>query len=476
MENDDFFSIADQFGVMTMPGWCCCDAWQNWGIWQQEQFFIAAESLRSQLKRLRIHPSLLVFLISSDELPPEDVESTYLQVLEEEPWPAGVLSAASAADSNLTGPTGVKMTGPYSWVPPVYWLLDTNQFGGAWGFLTEGGPGENPLTLESLEVTIPSPDYWPIDNEWSYHCGNPDGLFYNLRYFVPPLNIRYGNATSVQDFSLKSQVAAYEGHRAMFEGYSRNKYTSTGVIQWMLNNAWPQMIWHLYDFYLNQGGAYFATKKACEPYHIMYSYNDRSVWVVNSLYQPVSNLVAKAGIYTIPDNTQVLAQSTPVPTLDGDGTMQLFTIPDLDGLLSVTYFLRLQLLQDDNVVSDNVYWLSTQQDILVWNETNFFRTPCSQYSNMTGLQQLPPVDLSVKSMSGVSNTNVTIYNPADVVAFFVRVRLVDDNNNDILPILWEDNYFSIWPGETRTVSAYYNEVSAEPTTIVEVWNNISGGQ
>ncbi len=96
------------------------------------------ESLRSQLKRLRIHPSVLVFLTSSDELPPVHVQHIYLKVLREEPWPAGVLSAASAANSTINGPTGVKMSGPYSWVPPVYWLQDTNQFGGAFGFLTEG--------------------------------------------------------------------------------------------------------------------------------------------------------------------------------------------------------------------------------------------------------------------------------------------------------------------------------------------------
>ena len=39
----------------------------------------------------------------------------------------------------------------------------------------------------------------------------------------------------------------------MFEAFARNKYTSTGVIQWMLNNAWPSMIWHLYDYYLRPG-------------------------------------------------------------------------------------------------------------------------------------------------------------------------------------------------------------------------------
>ncbi len=53
-----------------------------------------------------------------------------------------------------------------------------------------GGPGENPLTLESLMMTMPSQDWWPMDGDWDFHCGNPEGLFYNLRYFIPPLYAR----------------------------------------------------------------------------------------------------------------------------------------------------------------------------------------------------------------------------------------------------------------------------------------------
>ena len=61
---------------------------------------------------------------------------------------------------------------------------------------------------------------------------------------------------------------AYDSERAMFEAYSRNKYESTGIIQWMLNNAWPSLIWHLYDYYLQPAGGYFGAKKACEPLHV----------------------------------------------------------------------------------------------------------------------------------------------------------------------------------------------------------------
>jgi hypothetical protein len=46
------------------------------------------------------------------------------------------------------------------------------------------------------------------------------GLFRNLRFFTPELIARYGNATTAQAFLALSQAAAYESHRAMFEGAS----------------------------------------------------------------------------------------------------------------------------------------------------------------------------------------------------------------------------------------------------------------
>jgi len=47
----------------------------------------------------------------------------------------------------------------------------------------------------------------------------------------------------------------YDGQRAMFEAYARKQiHFPRGVIQWMLNNAWPSLIWHLYDYYLVPAG------------------------------------------------------------------------------------------------------------------------------------------------------------------------------------------------------------------------------
>src|SRR5207253_8993990 len=110
------------------------------------------------------------------------------------------------------------------------------------------------------------------------------GSFKDIHVFADALNARYGKADNAEDFTFKSQLQTYEGVRAMYEAYSRNQYQSTGVIQWMLNNAWPSIIWHLYDFYVRPGGVYFGAKRAMVPLHPLYGYDVRSDCVVSSHY------------------------------------------------------------------------------------------------------------------------------------------------------------------------------------------------
>ena len=73
LQDDDLFEQCDALGIMVLPGLCCCDAWQTWDVWTPNTHRVAADSLRSQAKRLRRFPSVVTFLYSSDELPPPDV-------------------------------------------------------------------------------------------------------------------------------------------------------------------------------------------------------------------------------------------------------------------------------------------------------------------------------------------------------------------------------------------------------------------
>jgi len=110
-ESDVFFDLCDELGLLVLPGLACCDAWQHWKDWTHETMIVAQASVQDQMIRLRRHPSMLVFLYSSDELPPENVEKMYLSVAESSGWNTVALTLSSASDviSAITGPTGVKM-------------------------------------------------------------------------------------------------------------------------------------------------------------------------------------------------------------------------------------------------------------------------------------------------------------------------------------------------------------------------------
>ena len=466
LEDDHFLELCDRMGILVLAGWCCCDHWEKWAQWDKEDEVVAAESLRDQLRRLARHPSVFDWLYGSDNPPPPKIEQLYLDVIKDVEWPNPYQSSATAKKTPA-GDTGVKMTGPYEYVAPSYWLLDTKA-GGAHGFNTETSPGPAPPPIESLRRMLPADKLWPINSDWDYHAGG--GQFKNIGVFTEALTKRYGPAKSAEEYARKAQVMAYEGHRAMFEAFGRNKYTSTGVIQWMLNNAWPGMIWHLYDWYLRPGGSYFGVKKACEPLHVQYSYDDRSIVVVNSFYQPFANMKVVATAYNL-DMSVKFSREAKV-NAEPDSSTRVFTLPEIVGL-SGTWFLSLKLEDpSDDTVSENFYWFSTTPETLQWDKGTWYTTPTKTFADYTALETLPPVTLKVASRSTDHSTTVTVTNPSKSLAFAVYLKVKKDKDGEeVLPVLWEDNYFPLLPGQTRQVTATYQNLGkAKAVVEVDGWN------
>ncbi len=470
--NDHFYEACDRKGILVMAGWCCCSYWEKWRDWKPADYAVAGASLRDQLRRLRNHPSILAFLYGSDNSPNPQAEQIYLKQFAEERWPAPAISSAADRTTPGAGATGVKMTGPYDYVAPNYWLGDPGKYGGAWGFNTETSPGPAIPERASLEEMLPKRHFWPIDEFWNFHAGG--GGYRNVRIFTAALEARYGKASGLETYVRKSQAMAYEGERAMFEAFGRNKYGSTGVIQWMLNNAWPSIIWHLYDYYLRPGGGYFGAKKACEPLHVQYSYNDRSVAVVNSYCQAFKGYTVSAKVYDL-GLAEKFSKTAPVDIAE-DSAARVFRIPEISGI-STTYFVRLELRNPaGEPVSRNFYWLSTRPDVSNWEASNGRYTPLSSFADFTALESLPRVRLRVSwraaGQGAEQEERVTVENPGKAVAFFVHLRLMA-GDREVAPVRWEDNYFELMPGEARTVTAsvHRKDLRGAPARILcDGWN------
>ena len=496
LETQAFYDLADKYGIFVMAGWCCCDMWERWNEWGNEQYKVAQASQRDQVRLLRNHPSMLVWLNGSDNPPIPSVESMYLRIEKEELWPNPTLSSASATPTTVTGPSGVKMTGPYDYVPPNYWLVDT-KLGGAWGFNTETSPGPAIPPPVSLRKFLPPDKLWPQNEVWGFHEGGE--RFQTLNFYNTSLEHRYGAPRDLNDFIRKAYAMDYEGERAMFEAYARNKFSSTGVIQWMLNDAWPSLIWHLYDYYLVPAGGYYGSKIANEPTHILYSYNDRSVAVVSE-NSALSAVAVTATLYNF-DGTQKWTQASTVD-VTRDKAKVAFTVPQPDDL-STTYFLKLTASSGGKVVSENFYWLSTKPDEMDWRKTaGTATTPQDTYADMTALQSLPPVTLRVQTKAAASPCatpfavrpqaapstprvaasecdggflyqQVTVSNPTKTLAFMVHLRLVKSDGEDVVPTFFDDNFVSLLPGESRMIGVRYRVTDLGRTAAhfeVSGWN------
>ena len=88
IEPDEFFDLADRMGVLTLPGWECCDKWEGQvngdekgDPWTAADYPVAKASMTAEAERLRDHPSVISFLIGSDFAPDATIEKNYLDAL-----------------------------------------------------------------------------------------------------------------------------------------------------------------------------------------------------------------------------------------------------------------------------------------------------------------------------------------------------------------------------------------------------------
>ncbi|MBV8156986.1 MAG: glycoside hydrolase family 2, partial [Dyella sp.] len=312
-----------------------------------------------------------------------------------------------------------------------------------------------------------------------YHASADWSTFAVLTPFDNALAHRYGAPKDLADYVAKAQLDNYDNVRAQFEAFNARMDAAkpaTGVIYWMLNNAWPSLHWHLYDYFMNPAGAYFGAKKANERVHIQYSYDSKGVVLVNHSLDDVHGLQATIRVRNLDGSVRYEKHLQDID-LAGNHTKPLETLPSVAGL-SPTYFVELDLAgSDGKPVSRNVYWLSTRQDVLDWAKSTWYLTPLTQYADLTALQSLPAATSEVHATTHREGKNdvttVTLSVPASskTVALFQHVSIRHGAHGNLaLPILWNDNDVTLWPGESITLTAQYASQEIEPVVEVSGWN------
>jgi len=469
-ETDEFYDLCDRYGVMVTQ--------QIFGRSIPDEP-LAVACIKDMILRLRNHPSLVHFLGHDETYPTPTLDKAYRDLIAEYTPERTYQPHSGAFDVKERFQTGGTRTGTrqlWTYATPSHYYR--NKEAGAWGFAQSGGIGGSIAPLSSMRRMMPEKDLWPPFTEaWSFHTVIQGASYFDA--LVKALEARYGKAAGIEDFCLKGQAMNYESARGMYEAYARNKYSATGITAWKYDAAWPASpTWQYVDWYLVAGGAYYGAKKALEPLHIQYSYDDHSVWVVNTFYRDFKGLKATARVFDL-DLKERFSQSA-TAEVGPDGKTRLFTVRWPEDI-SKTFFLSLKLEDAaGKLVSDNFYWLSTVPEIpgtQGQRDRVYFIEPKS-HPDYTALASLPPARVKhaarFEQQGHETVGQVTVENVGQTLAFLVHLAVTQgEKGEEVAPCYWSDNYLALLPGQKRTVTVRFataDLAGAAPAVALGMWN------
>ncbi len=507
----DWFEQMDAAGILVNGGFQCCDAWEVGGTLTQAQQNVLQNSAQTIGTNLRNHPSVFSFQWS-DNQPTSTQESVSIAGFTAADFypQTPLISSAEYKSTATLGPSGEK-EGPYDWVPPSYWYDTTHlgsdstvtNAGGAWGFDSEESAGNTIPTLDSLNRFMSASD---LSNLWQnpkfnqYHANYEPRCkagysFGTLCHFDTALSSRYGQWSSLSQYVEEAQAQNYENTRAQFEAFidhaNNTPLPSTGTIYWQLNKGWPTLLWSLYGSDGDQAGSYFGTQESNRSLHALYALDNGTVALDNLTNTSQSGLSVESTVYST-SGTVLDDQTASNITLASQQVRTSVLTPKVPtGTPVQVYFVELQLRQNGNLVDRNVYWLSTQPDVVNWTKTlGQPQGTLSQYANLQALQTLPQSAISATASTTTQAgpagadraTTVTITNTSSsAVAFLVRADVRRGNasgqelpgDNELQSSIWQGNDITLFPGESQTLTVTWNSADlqgAAPLVSVSGWN------
>ncbi len=445
---ETFYQLADEYGMMVWN-----DFWastQDYNV-EPQDVPLFLKNARDVVSRFRNHPSIVMWCARNEGVPQPLLNEGLIDIFRQEDGTRYYTPGSNRIN--------LRNSGPYFYQQPDTYYTKWDR-----GFSVELGV-PSPSTLEALKASIAPADLWPMGDAWAYHDWHQSGNG-RVEPFMQKIEEEFGAATSLADFERKAQMLSYNEHRAIFEGFNQHLWTpNSGRMLWMTQPAWPSNMWQIFSSDYDTPGSFYGVKKACEPMHVQLDLSDYTIAAVNTTNIDGGQVTVEATVYSL--SNQTLSTHAQTLALGPDRTVPAWTL-NLAPLFAQqgVVLVRLTLKEaSGKLLSDNTYWLAADD---------------AQYRK---LNTLPPVKLTAtatphpgqSSTGGPQDTiiDLKLTNPTATPALATKAVLLNPRTGlPILPAYFSDNYTTLLPGETRTITIHYptQPATAHPKIALRGWN------
>ena len=264
------------------------------------------------------------------------------------------------------------------------------------------------------------------------------------------------------------------GFRTIWEVWNANKLNfgdryCAGLLFWYHNSPLRQTGSRMWDWSLEPTAALYYSQDALEPLHAQFDYLSNTVTVVNDYYKAFKGYTVTADVYDF-NLKKVVTKQTKVD-LPEDGLAHKVLTLDIPADITPVHFIKLTLTDDKGAfVSDTFYWRSTS----VYKGKKTLTGPCT--AGFEDLTKLPAATLkaahAVRTEGGSTFIGVSVENAGSTLAFMAQLQLLDKDNKPVRPSFYTDNFFSLLPGEKRTVTIETESANLKggDALVVKGWN------
>ena len=438
-----FYDACDKYGIMIFDDFWLANP-SDGPAPNDNNMFLA--NVQDKIKRNRYHAALALYCGRNEGNPPAALNT-------------GMANHTASLDgTRIYTPHSATMplsgNGPYTVQDPVYY------FGAATATLhTERGLPNIPA-LESMKAMLTPAHYWPRDVVWGMHDFTT-GSAQNGNKFMQEMR-HYSDFNSLEEFVRIAQMVNYDNHKALFA--ATMAIQGNGMLMWMSQSAWPSMVWQTYDYYYDTNAGYFGLKQGSQPINAIWDPQNNDLILVNATPTAKQDLQTVVEVFDI--SGVLVRKDVYTSNIPADGKLVLGKVKFPPYTSDIKFIRTRVIASGGEQLAEDFSWTNTRayQDYAVLN-----RIPKTHVKSEI---------LEVNNEAGIIKGKALLSNDTKTPALLVRLKtLIGNTEERVLPVYYDDNYISLMPGESKTISFEFDAKrlnGANMSFAVEGWNLYAG--